>query len=92
MIGDSVYGTVRRTVASLFCHTVSFLPLLLYGASTQSGNVMPKLVRQASSTCIICARVNLPRYAMTRHLSIVLICSKETIDGSRRPLILSKYV
>jgi len=56
-----------------------------HGASISSGTYKPRAFSMASPISSICCRVILPRYFLTRRLSMVLICSSSTIPGSSSP-------
>ena len=56
-----------------------------HGASISSGTYKPRAFSMASPISSICCRVILPRYFLTRRLSIVLICSSSTMPGSSSP-------
>lgn len=60
-----------------------------YGASISSGTYSPRAFSMASPISSICCRVILPRYFLTRRLSMVLICSSSTMPGTSNPWIRS---
>ena len=60
-----------------------------YGASISSGTYSPNALSMASPISSICCRVILPRYFLTRRLSMVLICSSSTMPGSSSPWMYS---